>query len=123
MASEDRAERCSCASVHTVPVAAAKAAERPVSELLDLAELFKVFGDPSRLRILNALEAAELCVCALSEALDMSQSAISHQLATLRAAKLVRSRRDGKSVFYALDDEHVKAIVDIAAAHLSERRA
>jgi len=123
MSSDTTIERCACAAVHEGQVKAAKAAEIPIASLLDMAELFKVFGDPSRLRILNALEAAELCVCDLSEALDMSQSAISHQLATLRAAKLVRSRREGKSVFYALDDDHVKAIIDIAAAHLSERRA
>ena len=116
-------DRCSCSIVHEGPVAAAKAAEAPVARLLGLAELFKVLGDPSRLRILNALGAAELCVCDLSTALDMSQSAVSHQLAILRGARLVRARRDGKSMFYSLDDQHVGQIVDIAAVHLDERKA
>jgi DNA-binding transcriptional ArsR family regulator len=108
--------------VHDGPVAAAKAAEAPVSKLLGLAELFKVLGDPSRLRILNALGAAELCVCDISTALDMSQSAVSHQLAVLRGARLVSARRDGKSMFYSLDDDHVSQIVGIASTHLSERK-
>jgi ArsR family transcriptional regulator len=93
-----------------------------VARLLALAELFKVLGDPSRLRILNALGAAELCVCDLSTALDMSQSAVSHQLAILRGARLVRARRDGKAMFYVLDDAHVSEIVGIASVHLSERK-
>jgi ArsR family transcriptional regulator, lead/cadmium/zinc/bismuth-responsive transcriptional repressor len=114
-------DRCLCSTVHEGPVAAAKAAEVPVATLLGLAELFKVLGDPSRLRLLTALGAAELCVCDLSTALDMSQSAVSHQLAVLRGARLVRARRDGKSMFYTLDDEHVRGIVDIASTHLSER--
>jgi len=116
-------DRCSCSIVHEGPVAAARAAEAPVSRLLGLAELFKVLGDPGRLRILNALGAAELCVCDLSAALDMSQSAVSHQLAILRGARLVRARRDGKSMFYALDDRHVSEIVGIASVHLDERTA
>jgi len=116
-------DRCLCSIVHDGPVAAAKAAEAPVARLLGLAELFKVLGDPSRLRILNALGVAELCVCDLSAALDMSQSAVSHQLAILRGARLVRARRDGKAMYYTLDDEHVSKIVGIASTHLSERKA
>ncbi|PKL24197.1 MAG: transcriptional regulator [Spirochaetae bacterium HGW-Spirochaetae-3] len=122
MKDEPEQDRCSCSIVHEGPVASARAAEAPVSRLLDLAELFKVLGDPSRLRILNALGAAELCVCDLSVALDMSQSAVSHQLAVLRGARLVRARRDGKSMFYALDDDHVREIVGIATTHLDERK-
>jgi len=113
---------CACRSLHEGPIAAARAAEEPVSRLLDLTELFKVLGDPSRLRIIRALGAAELCVCDLSSALEMSQSAVSHQLAILRRSRLVRSRRDGKSVFYALDDGHVGQIVGIATEHVAERR-
>jgi len=120
---DDKAEtECSCRAVHEGPIAAARAAEEPVSRLLDLTELFKVLGDPSRLRIIRALGAAELCVCDLSSVLEMSQSAVSHQLAILRRARLVRSRRDGKSVFYALDDGHVGQIVGIASEHVAERR-
>ena len=122
MKDESGQDRCSCSTAHPGPVAAARAVETPVARLLGLAELFKVLGDPSRLRILNALGAAELCVCDLSETLDMSQSAVSHQLAILRGARLVRTRRDGKAVFYALDDEHVSQIIDVATTHLNERK-
>ncbi|PKL10157.1 MAG: transcriptional regulator [Spirochaetae bacterium HGW-Spirochaetae-7] len=115
-------DRCLCTIVHDEPVAAARAAETPVARLLGLAELFKVLGDPSRLRILTALGVAELCVCDLATALDMSQSAVSHQLSTLRVARLVRARREGKAMFYTLDDEHVSGIVGLASTHLAERK-
>lgn len=88
--------------------------------LLDLAELFKVFGDSTRVRILSALSLSELCVGDLAALLNMTQSAISHQLKVLRAAKLVRSRKDGKTVYYSLDDEHVNAIMAIGMQHVSE---
>lgn len=119
---DSNTESCGCASAHEGPISAAAAAETPVAKLLELSELFKVLGDPSRLRVLNALGAAELCVCDLSAVLEMSQSAVSHQLAILRASRLVRSRRDGKSVFYALDDEHVGQLIGIASTHLDERK-
>ena len=122
MDNADESDRCLCATVHEEQVEAAREAEVPVARLLSLAELFKVFGDPSRLRILTALGAVELCVCDLAMVLDMSQSAVSHQLAVLRGARLVRARREGKSMFYALDDEHVRGIVELASNHLSERR-
>lgn len=118
----DDNDRCLCTMVHEGPVAEARLAEVPVARLLGLAELFKVLGDPSRLRILTALGAAELCVCDLATALDMSQSAVSHQLAVLRGARLVRARREGKSMFYTLDDEHVRDIVGLASTHLAERK-
>ena len=85
------------------------------TELYDLAELFKVFGDSTRIRILFELFEAEVCVCDLAEALNMTQSAISHQLKILKQSKLVKSRREGKSIFYSLDDDqhlgyHVTAV-------------
>ncbi len=80
------------------------------TELYDLAELFKVFGDSTRMRILFVLFEAEVCVCDLAEALNMTQSAISHQLRILKQNKLVKSRREGKSVFYSLADDHVRTI-------------
>ena len=89
-------------------------------QLLDLAELFKVFGDSTRVRILSALAVNELCVNDLAALLSMTQSAISHQLKALRSAKLVRSRKDGKVVYYSLDDEHVNAIMAIGMQHVSE---
>ena len=80
----------------------------PEEELYDLAELFKVFGDSTRIRILFVLFEAEVCVCDLAEALHMTQSAISHQLKILKNSRLVKSRREGKSVFYSLADSHVR---------------
>lgn len=86
--------------------------------LYDLAELFKVFGDSTRIRILFVLFEAEVCVCDLAEALGMTQSAISHQLRILKQNKLVKSRRDGKQVFYSLADEHVRTIIGQGMEHL-----
>ena len=86
--------------------------------LYDLAELFKVFGDSTRVRILYALFESELCVCDLSELLGMTQSAVSHQLRILKDAKLVRFRREGKSIIYALDDDHVRQILRVGLEHL-----
>lgn len=89
-------------------------------ELYDLAELFKVFGDSTRIRILFVLFEAEVCVCDLAEALHMTQSAVSHQLKILKQNKLVRSRREGKSVFYSLADGHVRTIIDQGLEHIEE---
>lgn len=89
-------------------------------ELYDLAELFKVFGDSTRIRILYVLFEAEVCVCDLAEALKMTQSAISHQLRILKQNKLVKSRREGKSVFYSLADGHVRTIIDQGREHIEE---
>lgn len=89
-------------------------------ELYDLAELFKVFGDSTRIRILYVLFEAEVCVCDLAEALHMTQSAISHQLKILKQNKLVKSRREGKSVFYSLADSHVRTIIDQGREHIEE---
>lgn len=88
--------------------------------LFDLAELFKVFGDSTRVRILSALSYSELCVNDLSALLGMTQSAISHQLKALRSAKLVKVRKDGKAACYSLDDEHVNAIIALGMQHVGE---
>lgn len=89
-------------------------------ELYDLAELFKVFGDSTRIRILFVLFEAEVCVCDLAETLNMTQSAVSHQLRILKQNKLVKSRREGKSVFYSLADDHVRLIIDQGREHIEE---
>jgi len=89
--------------------------------LYDLAELFKVFGDTTRVRIMCALFDEELSVSDIAELLGMAPSAISHQLRLLRAARLVRSRRDGKNAYYALDDDHVRQIFDKGLSHIEER--
>lgn len=89
-------------------------------ELYNLAELFKVFGDSTRIRILYVLFEAEVCVCDLASALNMNQSAISHQLKILRQNKLVKARREGKSVFYSLADDHVRTIIAKGQEHIEE---
>lgn len=88
----------------------------------DLADLFKVFGDSTRLRILCVLMEQEICVADLADTLEMTQSAISHQLRTLKQSKLVKSRRDGKMVYYSLDDDHVRSIIETGREHLEEER-
>lgn len=90
------------------------------TELYDLAELFKVFGDSTRIRILYALFEEEICVCDLAAALSMTQSAVSHQLRILKQAKLVRFRREGKSVLYSLADAHVKTMIAQGVEHIRE---
>ena len=90
------------------------------TELYDLSELFKVCGDSTRIRILFVLFEAEVCVCDLANALNMTQSAISHQLRILKANKLVKSRREGKSVFYSLSDDHVRTIIAMGLEHIEE---
>lgn len=86
----------------------------------DLAELFKVFGDATRIKIMFELFKAEVCVCDLAQALDMTQSAISHQLRILKQNKLVKSRRAGKSVYYSLADDHVRLIIAQGREHIEE---
>ena len=88
---------------------------------LDLAEMFKVFGDNTRIRILWTLCDKELCVYDIAGALNMSQSAISHQLKTLKQARLIKSRRDGKNAFYSIDDDHVKKIIEQMLIHIEEQ--
>ena len=90
------------------------------ASLTDLAELFKVFGDITRVRILYVLLEAEVCVCDLAEALGMTQSAVSHQLRILKQSRLVRARRDGKSIFYSLADEHVRGVLAMGMEHIRE---
>ena len=89
-------------------------------ELYDLAELFKIFGDSTRIRILFELFEHELCVADICDNLNMTQSAISHQLKILKQSKLVKARRSGKSNFYALADDHVKTIIAMGIEHIEE---
>lgn len=87
-------------------------------EMETAAELFKMFGDPTRLKLLAALLGQEMCVCDLSELLGLSQSAVSHQLRLLRTSRLVKNRREGKSVYYSLDDDHVSTILAQGMEHV-----
>ncbi len=97
--------------------------ESPGDEMLcDLADLFKVFGDTTRMRILYALWESEMCVCALAEYLGMTQSAISHQLKVLKDNNLAGSRREGKTIYYFLADEHVRTIIAQGYEHLTEQK-
>lgn len=90
------------------------------TQLYDLAELFKVFGDTTRIKILYVLFQAEMCVCDIAQLLNMSQSAISHQLRVLKNTGLVKARRDGKTIFYSLADSHVRTIIDQGFEHIEE---
>lgn len=90
------------------------------TELYDLAELFKIFGDSTRIRILFVLFEAEVCVCDLAQVLNMTQSAVSHQLKILKQNRLVKSRREGKSIFYSLADNHVRTIIAQGQEHIEE---
>ncbi len=116
----DEADRCEGICIHDSLIAKSTDHMPDLDTLFSLAELFKVFGDTTRIRIMCALLENELCVCDISEILGMGQSAISHQLRLLRAAHLVRVRRDGKSAFYSLDDDHVKLIFEQGLNHVKE---
>lgn len=87
---------------------------------LDLSNVFKMFGDPTRLKILSILFQHELCVCDISALLDMNQSAVSHQLSVLRQNRIIKSRRSGKNIYYSMDDEHIEAIYKTGLAHIEE---
>ena len=113
-------ECCETTEVHEELLALVREKMPQEEELYDLSELFKVFGDSTRIRILFVLFEAEVCVCDLAEALSMTQSAISHQLSILKRNKLVKSRREGKSMFYSLADDHVRTIVSQGMEHIEE---
>ncbi len=91
-----------------------------VDDLYDLSELFRVFGDSTRIRILYALFESEMCVCDIARLLNMTQSAISHQLRLLKESKLVRNRRDGKTVYYSLADDHIRTVLNQGMDHILE---
>ena len=116
----DRLPVCECETVHQDLVSAVQPQLLEEAEAIDLASLFKLFGDGTRVRIMQALRVHELCVCDLACLLGMTKSAISHQLKALRLSNLVKYRREGQNVYYALADEHVAAILDIGLDHLCE---
>jgi len=112
-------DRCSCDVIHEEIVAQVKH-KMPEEEILyDLAELFKIIADSTRIKILWALNEAEMCVCDIAYLLQMTQSAISHQLRVLKQADLVRYRREGKIVFYALKDDQIKQILNQALGYIA----
>ena len=113
-------EECECTVVHESVVERVRCSMPDEDTLADLAELFKVFGDTTRTRILSALFEAELCVCDIASLLNMTKSAVSHQLRILRQTKIVKNRKSGKEVYYSLDDEHISRIFKTALEHLKE---
>mgnify|MGYP002517106070 CR=1 FL=1 len=113
-------EHCDFVHVHQDVVEDVKSRLPAVEELQELAGLFKVFGDSTRIRILYVLFQREMCVCDLAQILDMSQSAISHQLRVLKQTKLVTNRREGKTVFYSLADAHIETILNQGMEHIQE---
>ncbi len=113
-------ETCEYIHVHPDVIEGVRAKMPPEETLYDLAELYKVFGDSTRIKILYVLFEAEVCVCDIAQCLNMTVSAISHQLRVLKQSRLVKSRREGKTVFYSLADDHVRTIIDQGLNHIDE---
>lgn len=111
---------CETNCIHEHEVARAKDKMPDESILIEMAELFKTLGDPTRARIVSSLITGELCVCDIAAVLDMSVSAVSHQLRVLRQAKIVRTRRDGKQIYYSMEDHHVGILVTVGLEHIRE---
>ncbi len=113
-------ERCGVRIIHFEAVEKARAASLGSHELEKLSRMFKILADPTRLRILFALEKQEMCVCDLAALLEISESAVSHQLRLLRGANLVRNRRDGTILYYRLVDDHVKILAEVGLNHIRD---
>ncbi len=113
-------EVCDTTEVHEEIIKEVQADMPEETTLYDLAELFKIFGDSTRIRILFVLLEAEVCVCDLADMLNMTQSAVSHQLRILKQSKLIKNRREGKSIFYSLADDHVRTIIAQGLEHILE---
>ena len=116
----DKSLRCDCTVIHEEIVERVRGKMHPVEMLYDLADFFKVFGDSTRIKIISALFEEEMCVCDIAYLLDMTQSAISHQLRVLKQARLVKPRRDGKVIYYSLDDQHIGKIFEEGLNHINE---
>lgn len=121
MKQEKEIDRCDCDVIHEDVVNKVQNSMAEEDHLYDLAEVFKVFGDSTRIRILEALSKSEMCVCDIAFLLNMTQSAISHQLRVLKQARLVKNRRDGKIVYYSLDDDHIEKILNMGLEHIREK--
>ena len=115
-------ELCQGHDVHEDKVSLVAERMPPEDEMADMAEFFKVFGDSTRIKILYILWECELCVCDMAQLLRLTQPAVSYQLKVLKQAKLVKNRRDGKTIYYSLADEHVKTIIGMAKEHLEEEK-
>ena len=117
---DDRIEQCAYIHVHEEIVKQVNEEIPDEEKLYDLADFFKVFADSTRIKILYVLLCSEMCVCDLAQILNMTQSAISHQLRILKQMDLVRNRREGKTIFYSLADDHIKEILNQGMEHINE---
>ncbi len=114
-------EECEEDVIHDDKIAMAKAEMLSEDLIFEVSNLYKVFSDETRLRILDALLISELCVCDISELLNMTHSSISHQLKVLRDMRLVKAKKVGKSVYYSLKDDHIQKIIEIGVEHVNEK--
>jgi ArsR family transcriptional regulator, lead/cadmium/zinc/bismuth-responsive transcriptional repressor len=117
---EPNSDDCEVSLIHPPAVFAARAALATLPPVADVSRLFSLLADPTRLRLLAALASGELCVCDLAAATGINRTTVSHQLRTLREGRIVRSRREGRVIFYALDDDHVRDLLAMGIAHAAE---
>lgn len=120
MKKEEKMESCECIYIHQDTIRKIREQMPEEDRLYDLADFFKIFADSTRIKMLYVLLCSEVCVCDLAEILNMTQSAISHQLRTLKQMNLVRNRREGKIIFYSLADDHIKSILSQGMNHIEE---
>lgn len=120
MTKQNEVEQCEFICIHEDVVKDVQEQMPSEEKLIDLADFFKVFGDTTRIKILYVLFQSEMCVCDIANLLNMTQSAISHQLRTLKQMQLVKFRREGKTVFYSLSDSHIKTIINQGMEHINE---
>lgn len=113
---------CDCEVIHSDVVEKVKGLLEKDEVIFDLADFFKIFGDTTRIKILYALDKNEMCVCDISSLLNMTISAVSHQLKVLRESNLVKTKKEGKVVYYSLADEHVKEIIECGMEHVLEKK-
>lgn len=118
---EKQFDKCDCTIIHEDVVDKVKSTMPEEEDLYNLADFFKVFGDSTRIKIISALLTCEMCVCDIAALLNMTHSSISHQLRVLKQARLVKFRREGKVVYYSLDDGHIKEIFDTGLLHVTEK--
>ena len=121
MARPNNIELCSTTVINQKKVNSVKKLLDEMPEIQDIADMFKILGDPTRLKIIIALQQEELCVCDLAALLNLTLPAISHQLRLLKGAKLVKFRREGKMVYYSLDDDHIRQLIQVTSEHVMER--
>ena len=117
---QDTVESCAVKGIHRNRIRAVRQAMPEPVRLYELADLFKLFGDGTRIGILWALSESEMCVCDLCALLGMKQPAVSHQLKNLKQARMIKARRDGKVIYYSLDDDHIHKLLDLGMEHILE---